>query len=40
VVCDATITFRITPFPNPEFRTFMQQFAERIEFPKETAVNG
>ena len=40
VVCDATITFRITPFPNPEFRTYMQQFAERIAFPKEAAVNG
>ena len=40
VVCDATITFRIAPFPNPEFRTFMQQFAERIEFPMEAVVNG
>ena len=40
VVCDATITFRITPFPNLEFRTYMEQFAERIGFPKEAAVNG
>ena len=40
VVCDATITFRLTPFPNPEFRAFMQQFAERIAFPMETVGNA
>jgi 3-hydroxyacyl-[acyl-carrier-protein] dehydratase len=40
VVCDATITFRIMPFPNVEFRTSMQQAAMRLEFPMETVVNG
>ena len=40
VVCDADITFRIIPFPNPEFRAFMQQVAERLEFPMEVAGNG
>jgi 3-hydroxyacyl-[acyl-carrier-protein] dehydratase len=40
VVCDATITFRIMPFPNAEFRTSMQQVAERLAFPMETVGNG
>ena len=35
-VCNATITFRIVPFPNPQFRNFMQEFAARIAFPMET----
>src|ERR1044071_1646955 len=35
-VCDATLTFRVTPFPNAEFRGFMQEFARRIQFPMET----
>ena len=39
-VCDATITFRITPFPNAEFRGFMQEFARRIEFPMETLAHA
>ena len=40
LICDATITFRITPFPNPQFRTFMQEFAERIAFPREALTNA
>ena len=39
-VCEATITFRITPFPNAKFKEFMQQFAERISFPKEALANA
>jgi 3-hydroxyacyl-[acyl-carrier-protein] dehydratase len=40
LVCDAEITFRVTPFPNIEFRRYMEQFAERIAFPKEALTNG
>jgi len=39
-VCDATITFRIMPFPNTQFRTSMQQVAERLDFPMKAVVNG
>jgi 3-hydroxyacyl-[acyl-carrier-protein] dehydratase len=39
-ICDATITFRVMPFPNAQFRTSMQQVAERLEFPMETVGNG
>ncbi|HXF87430.1 MAG TPA: 3-hydroxyacyl-ACP dehydratase FabZ family protein [Xanthobacteraceae bacterium] len=40
IVCEAEITFRITPFPNPEFRKFMEEFAARIAFPKEALANA
>ena len=40
LVCDATITFRVMPFPNTQFRTSMQQVAERLDFPMETVGNG
>jgi 3-hydroxyacyl-[acyl-carrier-protein] dehydratase len=40
VVCDATITFRIMPFPTAQFRTSMQQMAERLKFPMEAVGNG
>ena len=33
VTCNATITFRVMDFPNPSFRTFMEEFAARIAFP-------
>lgn len=39
-VCEAEITFRITPFPNAEFRKFMEEFAGRIAFPKEALANA
>src|SRR5260221_2287820 len=39
LVCDATITFRIMPFPNAEFRASMRQVAERLEFPMEAVGN-
>jgi 3-hydroxyacyl-[acyl-carrier-protein] dehydratase len=32
-ICDANITFRVVDFPNPEFVTFMKDFAGKIEFP-------
>ena len=31
VVCDATLTFRVMPFPSPEFRQMLEQWAERID---------
>ena len=40
IICDATITFRIMPFPNAEFRASMQQVAERLEFPMESVGHG
>ena len=39
-IFDATITFRIMPFPNAEFRASMQQVAERIAFPIEAVDHG
>ena len=39
-ICDATITFRIMPFPNAEFRASMQQVAERLAFPMEAVAHG
>jgi 3-hydroxyacyl-[acyl-carrier-protein] dehydratase len=33
LVCDAVITYRIVPFPNPQFRKSLQDWAERLEFP-------
>jgi 3-hydroxyacyl-[acyl-carrier-protein] dehydratase len=39
-VCDATITFRTMPFPNPSFRVSMQKTAEGLAFPMEAAGNG
>ena len=40
LVCDATMTFRVVPFPNPDVRGSMQKAAERLEFPMETVGNG
>jgi 3-hydroxyacyl-[acyl-carrier-protein] dehydratase len=34
-VCDAEITLRILPFPNPELQQGMRETAERIGFPME-----
>jgi 3-hydroxyacyl-[acyl-carrier-protein] dehydratase len=33
VVCDATLTFRIMPFPSPQFRQAVLEWAERLELP-------
>jgi 3-hydroxyacyl-[acyl-carrier-protein] dehydratase len=32
-ICEAQITYRLMPFPNPEFREAMRQWAKRIELP-------
>ena len=33
--CNATITFGIVPFPNPELRVHMDAEAKRIGFPQQ-----
>lgn len=33
--CNATLTFRHTPFPNPEMRGHMEAVASRIGFPQQ-----
>ena len=33
VVCDATLTFRIVPFPSPQFRHAVLEWAERQQLP-------
>jgi 3-hydroxyacyl-[acyl-carrier-protein] dehydratase len=40
LVCNANITFRIAEFPNSEFRASMEDFASRIEFPREAVGHG
>jgi 3-hydroxyacyl-[acyl-carrier-protein] dehydratase len=32
-ICEAQITYRVMPFPNPEFRKAMIEWAERIDLP-------
>lgn len=34
-VCDATLTFRVVPFPTAEFRTMMADTAKRLQYPAE-----
>lgn len=34
-VCDAELTFRAVPFPTPDFRQVMRDWAARIAFPME-----
>ena len=33
VVCDAQLTFRIMPYPSPQFRDLLWEWAERINLP-------
>src|SRR5271156_6332459 len=33
--CNATITFGVVPFPNPDLRGFMEAAAKRIGFPQQ-----
>jgi 3-hydroxyacyl-[acyl-carrier-protein] dehydratase len=40
LVCNAEITFRLAPFPSPQFRDSMQQIAATIAFPMELAAHG
>jgi 3-hydroxyacyl-[acyl-carrier-protein] dehydratase len=40
IACNATLTFRIVPFPHPDLRGFMETMAKRINFPHEAMANG
>jgi 3-hydroxyacyl-[acyl-carrier-protein] dehydratase len=33
VVCNAQITYRMLPYPNPKFRQAIRDWAERLQFP-------
>ena len=35
--CNATLTFRHTPFPHPDLRAHMETMAKRIGFPQQVA---
>jgi 3-hydroxyacyl-[acyl-carrier-protein] dehydratase len=38
IKCNATLTFRHTPFPNPELRGHMEAVAKHIGFPEQLAL--
>jgi 3-hydroxyacyl-[acyl-carrier-protein] dehydratase len=38
--CDAELTFRVVPFPDPAFRKMMEETAARLEFPMKALANG
>lgn len=38
--CNATLTFRHTPFPNAEMRGHMEAMAKRIGFPEQAIAHG
>ena len=38
--CNATLTFRQVPFPNPELRRHMEAMADKIGFPRLAAIDG
>ncbi len=33
VVCNAQITYRLLPYPNPKFREAIHDWAERLQYP-------
>jgi 3-hydroxyacyl-[acyl-carrier-protein] dehydratase len=33
VVCNAQITYRLLPYPNPKFRQAIRDWAERLQYP-------
>lgn len=39
-VCDATVTFRTTDFPDPRLRSYMRDTATRLEFPFGAVTDG
>ena len=39
-ICDASITFRLMPFPSATFRNSMEEVAQRLAFPMEAMANG
>lgn len=34
-ICDSRLTFRVMPFPTPDFRQMMRDNAARLEYPEE-----
>jgi 3-hydroxyacyl-[acyl-carrier-protein] dehydratase len=38
--CDAELTFRVMPFPDPAFRKMMEETATRLEFPMKALADG
>ena len=40
LVCNATITLRVMPFPNPQFRASMEEIAARVGFPMAAMADG
>ena len=38
--CNATLTFRHTPFPHPDLRMHMESMAKRIDFPEQAIAHG
>jgi 3-hydroxyacyl-[acyl-carrier-protein] dehydratase len=40
LVCNSDITFRLVPFPSPEFKVSMEKVAAAIDFPMRTAPHG
>jgi 3-hydroxyacyl-[acyl-carrier-protein] dehydratase len=40
LICNAEITFRLAPFPSPQFRDSMEKIAATIAFPMELAAHG
>ncbi len=40
LICNSEMTFRLVPFPSPDFRESMEKFAATISFPMELAANG
>ncbi len=40
LVCNADLSFRVMPFPNPDVRSQMEQLATRIGFPLEAPAHG
>ncbi len=40
IVCDAEITFRVMPFPDPKFRASMENIAKIIGFPLKAPADG
>jgi 3-hydroxyacyl-[acyl-carrier-protein] dehydratase len=40
LVCNAEITFKLVPFPSPEFRASMEKVATAIDFPLKALADG
>lgn len=39
-ICDAELTLRVMPFPDPKFRAQMEETGRRIGFPMEAPAHG